>query len=169
MSSEPRSESSHTGTTKQGVLSKIFSDLSSVFISTPQKQVPPTQAPLRDVKKVDQNMTMRGVIRRRFRIRRPSNLMAGQPAPRPLSAVPQIPGGNGPGAIQTVPKSVETLPVKAVVIKPVKVLAGTLNIVVPVNKRNKPLLSKIHKVDFIPQAANVAGATPIFNINLKKG
>ena len=147
----PLSESSHTGTTKKGILSKLHKNLSPAFIiSTPVGAM--QNQNIADPQKPNQIFALRGVVAPPI-VQGPSNMMAGAPPPKPLSfAVPQPPGGNVSG----VPP-----------VQPAQVLAGTLDIFVPV-KNNKPMISKIKDVRFRPSLTNVTGITPVFNVNVHK-
>ena len=96
----PQSQSSHTGTTKESILSKLYKDLTSaLLISTPVGPMKTQNVP--DVKKPDQLFALRGTVSQPKQ-QPPSNIMAGTPSPKPLSGAPKPPGGNlspSPGAL----------------------------------------------------------------------
>jgi hypothetical protein len=90
----PKSQSSRTGTKKEGVLRKLFKDLtSSLLISTPVGAMKKENVP--DVTKPNELFALRGTVRQPVS-QSPSNIMAGAPPPKPLSGAPPPPGGNAP-------------------------------------------------------------------------
>jgi hypothetical protein len=159
MTGAPFSESSHKGTTTEGVLSKLFQDLnSSILIPTPVG--PMNNENVADPKKPNEIFALRSVVPLPA-AKQQKNLMAGTPPPSPLSAAPSP---------MTAPKTTEALlPPTNIPVKPHQVLAGTLNIKIPVDKQNKPLISKIKdkNIKFIPSGTKITGSTiPLFKVNL---
>ena len=161
MTGAPFSESSHKGTTTESVLKKLFTDLNdSILISTPVG--PMNNQNVADPKKPNEIFALRSVVPLPA-AKQQNNLMAGTPPPSPLSAAPSP---------MTAPKTTEALlPPTNIPVKPHQVLAGTLNITIPVDRHNKPLISKIRdkNLKFVPSGAKISGSTiPSFNVKLSQ-
>jgi hypothetical protein len=87
----------------------------------------------------------------------PSNLMAGTPAPPPLSGAPQAPGGNVTPMLPTPMGGISAgitstgkpmpPPIKQATAIPLK---GTLKMTIPFDVNKKPLFSQIKDIFFIP-------------------
>ena len=191
----PNSRSSHTGTTKKGIISRLYKDLSSMFlISTPVGPMKKENVP--DVKKPNELFALRGTTKAQPITQGPSNMMAGTPPPKPLKGAPQPPGGNAPappsmmggggpsmggsgpmGGGATGPKTPGALPTPGrplpgvppgsrieckkdkckFTTSPSSTIQGIISMTIPVDTSNKPVLSQIKDISFIP--GNAAAAT----------
>ena len=209
-SGPPRSKSSHTGTTKKGILEKLFKDLSSMFlISTPVGAMKKENVP--DVNKPSELFALRGTLKKPTGppAQKPSNVMAGTPPPKPLKGAPQPPGGNAPsppamggggvggpmggggaapgggagagpaapggpkvaGALPTAGAPLPGVPAGSRIqctkdkcdftTSPSSTIQGIISMTIPVDTANKPILSQIKNVTFIPGNAAATLGVPI--------
>jgi len=152
MTGAPFSESSHKGSTTEDILGKLFTDLNdSILIPTPVG--PMNNQNVADPKKPNEIFALRSVVPLPA-AKQQNNMMSGTPSPT------------------TAPKTTEALlPPTNIPVKPHQVLAGTLNITIPVDKHNKPLISKIKdkNLKFVPSGAKISGSTiPSFNVKLSQ-
>jgi hypothetical protein len=154
----PLTVSSHTGSKLDKVYRDSLKDMNASIILPPSflGAVLPTDvnAPSRP----NEVLSMRGSqITPMSQTQAPSNLMAGTPAPPPLSGAPQAPGGNltpmTPSPMGGISSGITSTgkpmppPIKQSTGIPLK---GTLKMTIPFDVNKKPLFSQIKDIFFIP-------------------
>jgi len=155
----PFTASSHTGSNINTVYKDALKDMNSSLVlpSTSIGAVlpkDPTSAPARP----NEVAMLRGAqMSPMAQPLPPSNLLAGTPAPSPLSGAPQVPGGNTPsfnpppsrgiaGGATSTAKPMPP-PMSQSMAFPLK---GTLKVTIPFDAKNKPLFSEIKDISIIP-------------------
>jgi hypothetical protein len=146
----PFTESSHT---KQEIKTIVSKSLRSVDAGVVQTQVPMfSMEPTNVVPPTVQTgvpLSMRGTpMKPTPTPRQPSNLMAGQIPPKPLSSAPAPVTSTGKLGVGSLVLRKEGL---SIPMPKNSTVAGTLKIQIPY-KNNKPLLNKIKDILFVPNA-----------------
>ena len=149
----PFTESSHT---KQEIKAIVGRSLQSVDTSVVQSQVPmfsmesTNKIPAPPVQ-TGVPLSMRGTPVKVESVTPPSNLMAGQVPPKPLSAAPApVSGKPGASTAMSRPGGLRKEGLSIPMPKS-STVAGTLKIQIPY-KNNKPLFNKIKDILFVPGA-----------------
>lgn len=153
----PFTESSHT---KQEIKTIVNKSLQSVDAGVVQDKVPTfsmessNKIPPPPVQ-TGVPLSMRGTPVRVSPTVPPSNLMAGQIPPKPLSAAPAPVQGRPGASMSTGRRGVSSLVLRkeglSIPIPKNSTVAGTLKIQIPY-KNNKPLFNKIKDILFVPSA-----------------
>ena len=143
MIGSPFTESSHT---KQQIGNIVHSSLQAVDAGVVQDKVPMFEMEPTNVvppsPQVGIPLSMRGTPTRGVVVAKPSNLMAGQRLPKPMSAVPP------PGSPSIALGSIQQL---SVPVPSSTKVSGTLKIKVPYDSKKKPMFDKIKEVLFVPR------------------
>ena len=154
----PLTVSSHTGSKLDQVYRGALKDMNSSIILPPSFLGAVLPTDVNAPAKPNEVLSMRGAQTTPMsQTQAPSNLMAGTPAPPPLSGAPQAPGGNVTPMLPTPMGGISAgitstgkpmpPPIKQATAIPLK---GTLKMTIPFDVNKKPLFSQIKDIFFIP-------------------
>ena len=154
----PLTVSSHTGSKLDKVYRGALKDMNASIILPPSFLGAVLPTDVNAPAKPNEVLSMRGAQTTPMsQSQAPSNLMAGTPAPPPLSGAPQAPGGNVTPMLPTPMGGISSgitstgkpmpPPIKQSTGIPLK---GTLKMTIPFDVNKKPLFSQIKDIFFIP-------------------